>query len=251
MKKKWNYNSCQEEAKKFKSKMEWIKKSKGSYEVSRLNGWIAQFTTHMVKEISPTKICNECHIEKKRSHFNKDYAVTNGLRSRCKDCQAIQNAKYRKIQDKHLKKIYMKEYAIKNRDAINERERNYRKQNPEKIRARAREENRKKFLKLEYKLAHNLRSRLNTALKRSYKKGSAVGLLGSSIEELKKYLESKFDKNMSWANWGVHGWHIDHIKPLSSFDLQNLEDLKKACHYTNLQPLWASDNLKKYNKVGV
>jgi hypothetical protein len=52
---------------------------------------------------------------------------------------------------------------------------------------------------------------------------------------------------MSWNNYGK--WHIDHVMPLSAFNLNNIEDVKKACHYTNLQPLWAIDNIKKSNTV--
>lgn len=80
------------------------------------------------------------------------------------------------------------------------------------------------------------------------KSGSAIRDLGCSMEELKVYLESKFQPGMSWDNYSFTGWHIDHIIPLSSFDLTDPEQFKQACHYTNLQPLWAEDNFKKSNK---
>jgi hypothetical protein len=68
-----------------------------------------------------------------------------------------------------------------------------------------------------------------------------------NIEHIRAHLESKFQPGMTWANYGQ--WEIDHIKPLSRFDLTDPEQLKQACHYTNLQPLWAADNRKKNNKV--
>jgi len=61
-------------------------------------------------------------------------------------------------------------------------------------------------------------------------------------------LETKFLEGMDWDNYGIYGWHIDHIKPCSLFNLENIEEQKKCFHYTNLQPLWAIDNLKKGNK---
>lgn len=100
------------------------------------------------------------------------------------------------------------------------------------------------------KLAHLLRTRIGSLIKGKIKTGSAVRDLGCSIEELKSYLESKFQIGMTWGNWGVNGWHLDHVKPLSSFNLSDAEEFKQACHFTNLQPLWAKDNLVKYNKYG-
>ena len=57
--------------------------------------------------------------------------------------------------------------------------------------------------------------------------------------------ESLFQSGMTWENHGKYGWHIDHIRPCSSFDLTDPEQQKLCCHYTNLQPLWAKDNLSK------
>lgn len=94
-----------------------------------------------------------------------------------------------------------------------------------------------------FKLKNTLRNRLNIAIKGDQKTGSAVRDLGCSIEFFKNYFESKFTEGMTWANHGE--WHIDHIEPLSGFNLEKREELLKACHYSNLQPLWAEDNLSK------
>jgi len=96
---------------------------------------------------------------------------------------------------------------------------------------------------LSHKIAHSLRVRL----RRVVKTGSAVKNLGCSIPEFLAHLESKFTTGMSWDNYGK--WHIDHIKPLSSYDLTNPEQLILACHYSNLQPLWAAENISKNGRT--
>lgn len=99
---------------------------------------------------------------------------------------------------------------------------------------------------IQFKLASVLRSRISYLLKNS-KSGSAVDDLGCSISELKFYLEGKFKDGMTWNNYG--NWHIDHIIPLTFFDLTNREQFLQACNYKNLQPLWAIDNIKKGTKI--
>lgn len=137
-------------------------------------------------------------------------------------------------------------YRRKNKDKINKLKREYYQKNKEKISKIKRERNKERYSEdTDYKIKINLRSRLNKAIKNSQKTGSAVNDLGCSIEELKKHLESQFQPGMTWDNWSRDGWHIDHIVPLSSFDLTDRQQLLKACHYTNLQPLWAEDNLGK------
>lgn len=102
---------------------------------------------------------------------------------------------------------------------------------------------------ISFKLRDYLRIRLNEALFNSQKTGSAISDLDCSIKHLKIKLQLKFHRRsfdgayMTWDNYGE--WHIDHIIPLASFDLTNLQQLKKACHYSNLQPLWAKDNWYK------
>ena len=108
----------------------------------------------------------------------------------------------------------------------------------------------------QYVLRRTLRARLKIAIKKNYKRGSAIELLGCSIAELKRHLEALWLPGMSWENFGrlhaangpIH-WQIDHKRPLSSFDLTDMGQLKIACHYTNLQPLWALDNRRKWNKT--
>jgi len=99
------------------------------------------------------------------------------------------------------------------------------------------------------KLAATIRSRIKDVLKNGYYTPRTEKLLGCSYKELKDYLESQFKEGMTWDNYGFYGWHVDHIKPLSSFDLTKPEEQNKAFHYTNLQPLWAKENLEKHAKV--
>ncbi len=99
------------------------------------------------------------------------------------------------------------------------------------------------------RLASGLRARLGVAIKNGQKTGSAVRDLGCTVEELKKHLESKFQPGMTWENWSRTGWHIDHVRPLASFDLTERSQFLQACHYTNLQPLWAAENFEKNRKV--
>ena len=77
------------------------------------------------------------------------------------------------------------------------------------------------------------------------KKNKTFDIVGCSPEFLKEHLEKQFISGMTWEN--RNEWHIDHIIPLSSAKTE--DELYKLCHYTNLQPLWAEDNLKKSNKI--
>jgi hypothetical protein len=100
-----------------------------------------------------------------------------------------------------------------------------------------------------HRIAKNLRTRIAESLKTSNCKRSkrTLALLGCSFEYLKNYIESRFLPGMSWANRSA--WHLDHIKPCALFDLTKPEDQAACFHYSNLQPLWATDNLKKGAKI--
>lgn len=87
------------------------------------------------------------------------------------------------------------------------------------------------------------------AVKNNQKTGSAVRDLGCSIPELKLYFEKQFTEGMTWDNHGQFGWHIDHQKALANFNLEDREQFLQACHYTNLQPMWAVENMRKSAKI--
>jgi hypothetical protein len=122
----------------------------------------------------------------------------------------------------------------------------WRKGNREQIQAtNTKYEKNRKLIDPNFKLLKTLRSRLGSAIKRqnSNKNNTTIELLGCSVSFLKGFLEAKFKEGMTWENHGE--WHIDHIKPCASFNLLDEEEQKKCFHYTNLQPLWASENLNK------
>jgi predicted nucleic acid-binding Zn ribbon protein len=166
-----------------------------------------------------------------------------------------------KCQRTACSKEYSRRHYLKNKEKEKARAHAYRQAHPEQVRMRKMQQyheckdklsNDRKLRRshdLNYKMRSTLRARLNCAIKNGQKAGSAVKDLGCTIADLKTYLESKFLLGMSWDNWSKDGWHIDHIEPLSKFDLTNPEEFKKACHYTNLQPLWAKDNISKSNKI--
>jgi len=151
-------------------------------------------------------------------------------------------------RDSHKEEIeaYQQNYADENKEKISKRKKEYRRKNIDKIRARMRKYTREKRASdLQFRLASILRSRINKVTKGQCKAGSAVRDLGCSIKEFKNYIEEQFQSGMTWENYGK--WHIDHIKPLSIFDLTDRGQFLEACNYKNLQPMWANDNIRKSN----
>jgi hypothetical protein len=98
-----------------------------------------------------------------------------------------------------------------------------------------------------FRLKDNLRKRINESLGRQNlrKTNPTLHLVGCSLEQLKTHLESQWKPGMTWDNHSLHGWHIDHIRPIASFDLTDPTQQKTCFHYTNLQPLWAEENIRK------
>jgi hypothetical protein len=102
---------------------------------------------------------------------------------------------------------------------------------------------------LNYHIAWNLRAKVRMALHGRAKTASTLNLLGCSLDDFIRHLESLFTFGMTWENYGLRGWHIDHKRPCASFDLSQPAQQRACFHYTNLQPLWAFDNLSKGNRI--
>jgi hypothetical protein len=170
--------------------------------------------------------------DKKRYEIRKQ-KNTNGFKKYSKKWNDNNKEYYQKYKKKNEEKIkeYSKIYYINNREKINKYTNEWRK-----------EKNKKDLL---FKLINNMRSSTNRMI--GSKKNKTFEYLGCSPQELKLFLENKFLNGMSWDNYGKFGWHIDHIIPLSS--AKDGEELIKLFHYSNLQPLWWQDNLKKGSKI--
>lgn len=200
------------------------------------------------------KQCTKCNNSKNLECFSKDKKRLDGLQLSCKDCQRLyysknkENIKEYKDLHKNSKKQYDLIYRENHQLQIQTKDKTYYNKNKTVIKDRVIKWQKAQIKGSDYQLSKALRDRLRKAIQIDQKTGSAVNDLGCSIADLKKHLESKFDSEMNWNNYGFNGWHIDHIKPLNTFNLSNNEELKKACHYSNLQPLWAIDNLKKAKK---
>ena len=190
-------------------------------------------------------------LPKDEGEFNRRKDRPSGRQSRCRACLQEGNAAYlaSRPADKCAEQAERKKrYQEANADKFKAYHQNYRRDHlPQK-----REWSRTRYRdNLNYKLSVRLRVRLSQALTGWIKGGSAVRDLGCTIPELKTWLEAQFyphpetDRPMTWDDWSHDGWHIDHKRPLKEFDLTDREQFLQACHYTNLQPLWAEQNLAK------
>jgi hypothetical protein len=156
---------------------------------------------------------------------------------------------------KEYKKVYMKKYHLKNKEHIKGYKKKYNKEYRLKNKERAREyriKNRAKFsayVKRRYstepsfKLVRDLRRRILDALKGTAKSAHTMELIGCTVDELWVHLESKFKPWMTRKNHGL--WHVDHIKACAKFDLTDPVQQRRCFHWSNLQPLWAHENLSK------
>lgn len=194
------------------------------------------------------KLCPKCTETKNKDEFYLNVRTSDGLAYACKKCIATYSKKYRVANRERIAENKQKWYEANKEDVLTYQALYY-EQNKDRVVKRV-VNYRRKRLKEDpiFKLQKNLRHRLGKLLKQQSSR-TAIDFLGCPLEDFKTYLESKFEPGMTWENYGPKGWHIDHVLPLSAFDLTNPEELKSACRFTNLQPLWWQNNLSKSNKV--
>lgn len=154
----------------------------------------------------------------------------------------ISDAWYQNNKERHLQKG--KEWREANPERMKELQKDWYDKNRDDINAKLREKRKTDPL---FRISLNLRNRLCKLITKGYKSTHTMELLGCSAEELKEHLEKQFTEGMNFDNYGK--WHVDHILPCASFNLLEPEEQRKCFHYTNLQPLWAVDNLSKGAKL--
>lgn len=201
-----------------------------------------------------TKVCSKCHVEKQLDDFNKCFRVKDGRKAECRECQKIYSKNYRIVNKEKIKEYnqkwnednqkyyldYFNNYYRINYEKEKKRKNEWRKNNPDYANQYQKRRKKDDFL---FNLICNMRNQINRISKTNNTR--TFDIVGCSPYDLKEHLEKQFVSGMTWEN--RNEWHIDHIIPLSS--AQTEEELYKLCHYTNLQPLWAEENLKKSNKI--
>lgn len=206
--------------------------------------------------------------ERHREHYNKNKQeyIERQKQYRRKNRDAVRERakKWRKANSDKCYG-YTKKWVEKNKDVVAKRKREYRLKNKDKIAEYERRrylENRKKLNRQSWKrvcknptikLARCVSRSIRMSLIRSGGKKNGYKwetLVGYSLNDLMQHLESQFKEGMSWNNRGE--WHIDHVKPVSLFDFKTPYDseFKECWSLDNLQPLWAEENQRKYNKIG-
>jgi hypothetical protein len=192
----------------------------------------------------------KCAAKSRRYYrANKEKQAASGKRWRDanKERHAVNSKRWRVANKEKVSSQNKKRYE-RNKEKRSAYAKRHYEANKEKIFARERERRKTDVM---FVLAATLRCRVRNALRQqSCRKGDkTIDLVGCTVAEFRDWLESKFLPGMTWENRGRHGWHIDHIIPLAKFDLSDPTQQAAAFHYTNLQPLWAKDNLRKSDKV--
>ena len=213
------------------------------------------------KTVVSEKKCSRCNDVKAIHEFHKSSANLDGYRNMCKECRKPESkGRYWSRREEDI--AYSKAYRIKNEEKVSAQRKQHYKENRERIRKVQKayyEANKDVYRRLTRKarstphgkLRHTVSTRISRLLqKRGHSKTASIRKsLPYTIGELIAHLEAKFVKDMTWDNYGE--WHIDHIKPDSSFEYECETDrgFQESWALENLQPLWAADNLSKGARI--
>lgn len=176
------------------------------------------------------KRCTCCKLVKPITEYGPDKDLYRGVKTSCKKCVLV-NRKEKYQRTKEKSKAYTKKWREDNREKRNAAELQKINSDPE------------------YKVFILCRKRISGLLKNQGERAKTSILIGCSKSYLRKHIEAQFQPGMTWENYGRGGWHIDHIYPCSAFDFTKKEDIRQCFHYSNLQPLWESENCSKNNTV--
>jgi len=199
-----------------------------------------------------TKFCSKCNIEKNFNDFPKNKSRKDKHDAWCKECSRKKGKLYyiKHLSERKLYRDNHKKHSQQYRELNSHKNINYQKlyriiYKKELLEKQKEYEKKRRKTNINYRLKCILRTRIYQVLIGVSKSQSTMELIGCNIEQLKLHLESKFQSGMTWENYGFYGWHVDHIRPCASFDLKNPEQQRQCFNYSNLQPLWAVDNLRK------
>jgi hypothetical protein len=192
-----------------------------------------------------TKICSKCKEEKEFCEFYNNKDRFDGKRPECKVCSNKQSSLYNQKNKEKVDKIKQK-YVDNNKEKVKKSKKDWFNKNPNYQNEWVVNKYNNDPL---FRLINIMRARTRGFFETNNitKTNKTFDIVGCSPEFLKEHLEQQFTEGMSWDNHGLYGWHIDHKIPLSSANTE--EEIYNLCHYSNLQPLWAEDNLKKSNKI--
>ena len=221
------------------------------------------------------KKCSKCEISKPLEQFPNDPKCSGGKRGTCKECRLTRwvpeeneiltcftcgeeklytlfslHGKQKPYECKTCKNMRDSTKRNSDRETYNRKQReDWVKNNDKRNAARRKNLQKRRDEDPQYRMKMALHVRLYDAVK--YQKGTksakTLELLGCTVEQLQTFLAAEFTEGMTWDNYGE--WHIDHILPCASFNLEDPEEQKKCFHWTNLQPLWALDNIRKGAKI--
>jgi hypothetical protein len=197
------------------------------------------------------KKCSKCKEEKKIIEFSKNKTRKDNHQGECKSCASQRKKQWSKEtkwyeENKEIISQKQKQYRQNNREKIKEHQKQYQLDNKDKRNEYLKQKRKEDQL---FKLRRNTGNLILASIKRQgyTKLSKTFEILGCSYEEFKSYIENQFTDGMSWENHTTNGWHLDHIIPISYAKTE--DDIIRLNHYTNFQPLWAEDNLKKSNKI--